>query len=131
MQNKTAFYDLNFRFFQALIDSGDAFRQMADVKYQLEDNVKHNFLDPISDFQNNELKDFNVSFFLKFLLGHCFIHYWLKKRGVLITTSKKKILTARKNFLALNVLETNYKFFTGADDPSEGGGPPDNIFLQF
>jgi hypothetical protein len=26
----------------------------------LEDNVKHNFLDPISDFQTNELKDFNV-----------------------------------------------------------------------
>jgi len=35
---------------------------MADVKYQLEDTVKHNFLDPITDFQNNELKDFNVNF---------------------------------------------------------------------
>uniref|UniRef100_A0A183BUZ3 hydroxyacylglutathione hydrolase n=1 Tax=Globodera pallida TaxID=36090 RepID=A0A183BUZ3_GLOPA len=47
-------------FGKALCDAADAFRQMADVKYQLEDNVKHNFLDPISDFQNNELKDFNA-----------------------------------------------------------------------
>lgn len=46
-------------FGKALCDAADAFRQMADVKYQLEDTVKHNFLDPISDFQNNELKDFN------------------------------------------------------------------------
>jgi endophilin-A len=45
---------------KALCDSAESFRQMADVKYQLEDNVKHNFLDPISDFQTNELKDFNV-----------------------------------------------------------------------
>jgi len=47
-------------FLKALCDASDAFRQMADIKYQLEDTVKHNFLDPITDFQNNELKDFNV-----------------------------------------------------------------------
>nr|CAD2182879.1 unnamed protein product [Meloidogyne enterolobii] len=46
-------------FGKALCDAADAFRQMADIKYQLEDTVKHNFLDPITDFQNNELKDFN------------------------------------------------------------------------
>ncbi|KAL7078192.1 hypothetical protein ACQ4LE_002050 [Meloidogyne hapla] len=46
-------------FGKALCDAADAFRQLADIKYQLEDTVKHNFLDPITDFQNNELKDFN------------------------------------------------------------------------
>jgi endophilin-A len=44
---------------KALIDSSEAFRQMADIKYQLEDVVKHNFLDPITHLQNNELKDVN------------------------------------------------------------------------
>jgi len=45
----------------ALCDAADSFRQMADIKYQLEDNVKHNFLDPITHLQTNELKDVNVS----------------------------------------------------------------------
>lgn len=47
-------------FGKALLDTSEAFRQMADIKYQLEDVVKHNFLDPITHLQNNELKDVNV-----------------------------------------------------------------------
>lgn len=46
---------------KALCDAAEAFRQMADIKYQLEDVVKHNFLDPITHLLNNELKDVNVS----------------------------------------------------------------------
>jgi endophilin-A len=46
---------------KSLNDTSEAFRQMADIKYQLEDVVKHNFLDPITHLQNNELKDVNVS----------------------------------------------------------------------
>ncbi|CAD5207193.1 unnamed protein product [Bursaphelenchus okinawaensis] len=45
---------------KALVDSSEAFRQMADIKYQLEDVVKHNFLDPITHLMNNELKDVNT-----------------------------------------------------------------------
>ncbi|KAI6182963.1 BMA-UNC-57, isoform d [Aphelenchoides bicaudatus] len=45
---------------KALVDASEAFRQMADIKYQLEDVVKHNFLDPITHLQNNELKDVNA-----------------------------------------------------------------------
>lgn len=45
------------------MDAGEAYRQMADVKYQMEDNVKQNFLDPLTHLQNNELKDVNVRFF--------------------------------------------------------------------
>lgn len=43
----------------SLCDAADAYRQMADIKYQLEDVVKHNFLDPITHLQTNELKDVN------------------------------------------------------------------------
>lgn len=45
---------------KVLCDASESFRQMADVKYQLEDTVKHNFIDPVTDFQTNDLKDFNV-----------------------------------------------------------------------
>ncbi|KAK0425831.1 hypothetical protein QR680_009414 [Steinernema hermaphroditum] len=44
---------------KALCDAGEAYRQMADIKYQLEENVKQNFLDPISHLQNSDLKDVN------------------------------------------------------------------------
>jgi len=44
---------------KSLRDCSEAYRQMADIKYQMEDQVKHNFLDPITHLQNNELKDVN------------------------------------------------------------------------
>uniref|UniRef100_A0A1I7UEH9 SH3 domain-containing GRB2-like protein n=1 Tax=Caenorhabditis tropicalis TaxID=1561998 RepID=A0A1I7UEH9_9PELO len=44
---------------KALNDAAEGYRQMADIKYQMEDNVKQNFLDPLTHLQNNELKDVN------------------------------------------------------------------------
>ncbi|KAE9554015.1 hypothetical protein FO519_002775 [Halicephalobus sp. NKZ332] len=44
---------------RALKDCSEGYRQMADIKYQMEDQVKHNFLDPIGHLQNNELKEVN------------------------------------------------------------------------
>ncbi|CAI2322295.1 unnamed protein product [Caenorhabditis sp. 36 PRJEB53466] len=44
---------------KSLNDAAEAYRQMADIKYQMEDNVKQNFLDPLTHLQNNELKDVN------------------------------------------------------------------------
>lgn len=44
---------------KALMDTSEAYRQLADIKYQMEDTVKHNFLDPLTHLQNNELKDVN------------------------------------------------------------------------
>lgn len=42
---------------QALTEAGDSLKQVADVKYSLDNNVKQNFLDPLSHLQNNDLKE--------------------------------------------------------------------------
>jgi endophilin-A len=42
---------------QALMEAGDSLKQVADVKYSLDNNVKQNFLDPLSHLQNNDLKE--------------------------------------------------------------------------
>ncbi|KHN77913.1 Endophilin-A2 [Toxocara canis] len=44
---------------KALLDASEAYRQMADIKYQMEDNVKHNFLDPLAHLQQTDLKEVN------------------------------------------------------------------------
>jgi len=44
-------------FASALVDAGEALKQMADVKYALEDTVKQNFLEPLIMLQNKDLKD--------------------------------------------------------------------------
>lgn len=42
---------------KALLETGDCMKQIADVKYSLDNNVKQNFLDPLSHLQNNDLKE--------------------------------------------------------------------------
>lgn len=49
---------------QALVEFGDSLKQMADVKYALDDNVKQNFLEPLHQLQMKDLKEVMVS--LKF-----------------------------------------------------------------
>jgi endophilin-A len=44
-------------FGNAMIDMGESLRQMAGIKYALEDNIKQNFLDPFSSIKDNDLKD--------------------------------------------------------------------------
>ncbi|KAM3715837.1 Endophilin-A [Dirofilaria immitis] len=44
---------------KALLDASEAYRQLADIKYQMEDNVKHNFLDPLTHLQQTDLKEVN------------------------------------------------------------------------
>ncbi len=44
-------------FGHALIDMGESLRQMAGIKYALEDNIKQNFLDPLSQIKDNDIKE--------------------------------------------------------------------------
>lgn len=46
---------------QALVEFGDTLKQMADVKYALDDNVKQNFLEPLHQLQMKDLKEVMVS----------------------------------------------------------------------
>lgn len=48
---------------QSLVEAGESYRQLAEVKYSMEDNVKQNFLDPLAHIQNKDLKEVNVSAF--------------------------------------------------------------------
>ena len=43
------------------MEAGESYRQLAEVKYAMEDNVKQNFLDPLAHIQNKDLKEVNVS----------------------------------------------------------------------
>lgn len=45
----------------SLIEMGEALRQMADVKYSLDDNIKQNFLEPLHHLQTKDLKEVMVS----------------------------------------------------------------------
>ena len=44
------------------MESGESYKQMADIKYALEDNVKQNFIEPLRHLQSKDLKEVNVSF---------------------------------------------------------------------
>lgn len=43
---------------------GESLRQMADVKYSLDDNIKQNFLEPLHHLQTKDLKEVMVSVWL-------------------------------------------------------------------
>jgi endophilin-A len=46
---------------EALIEVGESLKQIADVKYSLDNNVKQNFLEPLQHLQNNDIKEVMVS----------------------------------------------------------------------
>lgn len=45
---------------ESLIEMGESLRQMADVKYSLDDNIKQNFLEPLHHLQTKDLKEVMV-----------------------------------------------------------------------
>lgn len=44
-------------FVRSLLETGEAFKQMAEIKYALEDDIKQDFLEPLSLLQNKDLRD--------------------------------------------------------------------------
>lgn len=42
------------------MDTGEALRQMADVKDSLDISVKHNFIDPLQTVQDKDLREITV-----------------------------------------------------------------------
>lgn len=51
-------------FGNALVEMGESLKQMADVKYSLDDNIKQNFLEPLHHLQTKDLKEVMVRTFL-------------------------------------------------------------------
>jgi predicted patatin/cPLA2 family phospholipase len=39
------------------VEMGESLKQMADVKYSLDDNIKQNFLEPLHHLQTKDLKE--------------------------------------------------------------------------
>lgn len=57
---------------QALTETGESYKQMAEAKYGLEEEVKQNFLDPLHLLQEKDLKEVNVCMLWTVL--HLFCH---------------------------------------------------------
>lgn len=57
--------DIRYKFIpllsaQSLLEMGESMKQMADIKYSLDDNIKQNFLEPLHQLQNKDLKEVMV-----------------------------------------------------------------------
>lgn len=74
------------------MEFGDTLKQMADVKYALDDNVKQNFLEPLHQLQMKDLKEVMVGHFreLKKLI--------LTMRFYIIQHHRKKLQGRRLDF---------------------------------
>ena len=54
---KLSDYENTSDFAEALIETGDTLKQMADLKYSLDDTVKQNYLEPLHHTQSKDLRE--------------------------------------------------------------------------
>lgn len=47
-----------------MVETGESYKQLAEIKYSMEDAVKQNFIEPLQHLQNKDLKEVNVSYVL-------------------------------------------------------------------
>ncbi|ESN98165.1 hypothetical protein HELRODRAFT_84941 [Helobdella robusta] len=81
---------------QSLVEAGDSYKQLADIKYSLEDSVHQNFLEPLQQLQNKDLKE--VNFHRKKLHGRR-LDFDCKKRRQEKGTSDEDIKAAEEKFV--------------------------------
>ena len=67
-------------FGSSLVESGEALKNMADLKYALDDNVKQNYLEPLHHLQSKDLKE--VAHHRKKLQGRKLDYDCKKRQGV-------------------------------------------------
>ena len=67
-------------FGSSLVESGEALKSMADLKYALDDNVKQNYLEPLHHLQSKDLKE--VAHHRKKLQGRKLDYDCKKRQGV-------------------------------------------------
>jgi len=73
-------YDRESIFGSSLVESGEALKSMADLKYALDDNVKQNYLEPLHHLQSKDLKE--VAHHRKKLQGRKLDYDCKKRQGV-------------------------------------------------
>jgi len=78
--NKLQEYDRESIFGSSLVESGEALKSMADLKYALDDNVKQNYLEPLHHLQSKDLKE--VAHHRKKLQGRKLDYDCKKRQGV-------------------------------------------------
>ena len=61
---------------QALMDCGESYHQLAEIKYSLEDTVRQNFIEPLLHLQSKDLKEVNVHWILYISIK--FMHHFGK-----------------------------------------------------
>ena len=63
------------------MEGGESLKQMADLKYALDDNVKQNFLEPLHHLQTKDLKEVRIELKLNKVFlsqGQVLIQYFKK-----------------------------------------------------
>jgi endophilin-A len=53
---------IDSNFGQSLIVTGESLKKLAGLKYELEDNIKDKFLDPLNNVKHENLKNISVFF---------------------------------------------------------------------